>query len=719
MIRAGRPGSLLSIFMLFSSVYGGTGCGLLVSGTSTCQNDDECSTGQRCQDGVCVVSSQAVDAGTADAPALDAAVSDSTALDAAAVDVSTPDVAAADGAAADGAAPDGAASDASASDLTTPDSTVLPDSSVADAQLADTSMPDSGAPSITLFEADPPVVEWGDTVVLRWQSSGADGCAIDGDAVSATSGSWSVPSVEAAHTFVLECANASVTVRREVEVTITCDQTSVAYAPSDPIISGAELEAMTATVSGCFSVVGLLRIEGSDLTDLSALAGLVEIRGGLEIHDNAGLLSLAGLESLQAVRVGGGHLGHLHIGRYDEGVQGNPGLMSLEALGGLREVEGNLDIEYNYELTGLRGLDELRSIGLNFAVGYSDQIEDLHGLGRLTSVGQTFRLTGLDGLTSLDGLGPLSTVGWLLRLEYIESLANIDALASLTEILGLSVVEAPQITALTPLQNLIEPMDRITLINTGLSDLDPLSGRFEADIRFIYIANNPALQQIDALSSVFRVSGDPVECVGWNRANHRCSGSVVIMNNPSLSSLSGLGNLNVVGVELHLENNSALTSLDGLDNLDSVGGSLTIAHHQSLGSFEALERLGTVGEGLTVSENPILRDPPAPADLYFIGGPLIISENTALTSLSVLANLEELGGDLVIAGNLGLEMFAFPVDVIFGGDDFIVRDNTSLPRQQACKLSQDWTGDDGCTLQTEGAVVYQICGNGEGAVPCP
>jgi hypothetical protein len=102
--------------------------------------------------------------------------------------------------------------------------------------------------------------------------------------------------------------------------------------------------------------------DNPQLRDLSGLSELTEVSGQLEIHGNAVLQSLAGLNSL--VNVGGVEM------------SGNPELRAVSALSGLTTIRaGGLHITNNPELSieeGLRVCSSARSINGSVHMVFSD-----------------------------------------------------------------------------------------------------------------------------------------------------------------------------------------------------------------------------------------------------------------------------------------------------------------------------------------------------------
>jgi hypothetical protein len=109
-------------------------------------------------------------------------------------------------------------------------------------------------------------------------------------------------------------------------------------------------------------------------------------------------------------------------------------------------------------------------------------------------------------------------------------------------------------------------------------------------------------------------------------------GVYLAVGNPALTSLTGLDNLTSIGGDLNIFCNDALTSLTGLEGLNSIGGDLWIVRNNALTSITGLEGLSSIGGGLEIGS-------------YMFGG------NDALTSLTGLDNVTTIGGDLVIKNN--------------------------------------------------------------------
>lgn len=142
-------------------------------------------------------------------------------------------------------------------------------------------------------------------------------------------------------------------------------------------------------------VAGTLRIQdgGARLTDLGMLSSLTHA-GGLEIHANAALSSLEGLEGLSFLADDDLLLTH------------NPSLIRLEGLANLSTVPGSVTIDGKDGLVDLRGLEQLTDIGSHLSVG---------------------EFSGNPSLERLDGLEGVRTVGGVLWINYNDLLTDVTA----------------------------------------------------------------------------------------------------------------------------------------------------------------------------------------------------------------------------------------------------------------------------------------------------
>ena len=144
----------------------------------------------------------------------------------------------------------------------------------------------------------------------------------------------------------------------------------------------------------------------------------------------------------------------------------------------------------------------------------------------------------------------------------------------------------------------------------------------------------------------------------------------------SVTDLSGLSELEVVTAELRIESTTALTSLQGLENLVGVG-TLIILSNQQLTSLSGLDRLATVINSMFVTRNPRLTSLEGLGSLVGIRGSLTISNNQALTSLDGLESFTTIG-NLIVQNNTQLINVNALANLSLVLGTFDVRFNTRL-----------------------------------------
>jgi hypothetical protein len=183
----------------------------------------------------------------------------------------------------------------------------------------------------------------------------------------------------------------------------------------------------------CSSVAGGLRIEGSELASLDALANLTRVSGALVISHNAQLTELAGLQNLRSV--------------------------------------GSLEIRSNPELSSLAGLESLE-VSRRVSIVENPSLRHLNGLTRLTRLSSL--VLSKNGLYRTSGLEGLREVGDLVIAQnrYLISLAGLK---NLTRARSVSIRENRRICAQSGL------LPQLTQVD-GRLELNANSGLFAADL---------------------------------------------------------------------------------------------------------------------------------------------------------------------------------------------------------------------------------------------
>lgn len=173
------------------------------------------------------------------------------------------------------------------------------------------------------------------------------------------------------------------------------------------------------------------------------------------------------------------------------------------------------------------------------------------------------------------------------------------------------------------------------------SDLAALAGHEEVTGDLIIAGT--AIDNLDALESLVAVRGD-----------------LRLVDNQTLSDITGLANLEWVGERLVVERCPQLEDLEGLESLAAVGLSLIVRNNDGLERVSGADSLSWVGFELVVEENPVLEQMAQwgnTVSFFGTGGNLIVSGNAMLPTCEVQYLREEVqghgfSGDVCIVDNL-------------------------------------------------------------------
>ena len=183
----------------------------------------------------------------------------------------------------------------------------------------------------------------------------------------------------------------------------------------------------------------------------------------------------------------------------------------------------------------------------------------------------------------------------------------------------------------------------------------------------VYISEDGVynLDSLYVLDSVYSMSIYYTNITHLNGlSNIRFFDNLIIAQNPHLTDISGLHNVNKITFGLGISDNDSLVSLNGLNNLDSVG-ILAIGNNLMLNDIQALSSLKSVGDWLYIFENDKLIDFSAfnslqelGSDTSFSAGRLTIANNNSVVDLGGFENLKDnkkWGLDISISGNRSLK----------------------------------------------------------------
>lgn len=141
-----------------------------------------------------------------------------------------------------------------------------------------------------------------------------------------------------------------------------------------------ESEADLAALDGVRAVEGELQVNRTSFTTLDFLGCIEEVGGELTIFGNAALVDVSGLDQLR-------HAGASVV--FSE----NTAITELSGLESLTEISGSLVIQGNAQLTGLSGLQQLHTIGGALTIRENDALLHIDGLRGLRTLGTLFAVT--------------------------------------------------------------------------------------------------------------------------------------------------------------------------------------------------------------------------------------------------------------------------------------------------------------------------------------
>ena len=146
----------------------------------------------------------------------------------------------------------------------------------------------------------------------------------------------------------------------------------------------------------------------------------------------------------------------------------------------------------------------------------------------------------------------------------------------------------------------------------------------------------------------------------------------------SISSLTGLSQLNLLGGDLFIYRNDALSSLTGLENITSISGRFFVADNAALASLMGCHNLISVEEGITIGNNDLLTDFTGLDNVASIAGYLRVYDNASLKNLIGLGSVTSIGAGLSIYNSPSLTSFSGLDNVVSVGSDVSVYNNAAL-----------------------------------------
>ena len=193
-------------------------------------------------------------------------------------------------------------------------------------------------------------------------------------------------------------------------------------------------------------------------------------------------------------------LGNLTIGN-NSGSSTPTDISNLSPLSNITQINGNLRVRLNPNLTNLSGLDNLQNVG---------------GLVQISS----------NGLTSLNGLTGLTSIGSSLGFSQNSQLNNLSALSNLTSIGGyLQLVLNNSLTSLDGLQN-IDPQTINSTIS-GINDIELISNS-----SLSMCANTAICEALFTYNASRTIVGNATGCNSTAQIQAACLALPVTWSNP-------------------------------------------------------------------------------------------------------------------------------------------------------------------------------------------
>ncbi|MGA9575458.1 MAG: HYR domain-containing protein, partial [Lysobacterales bacterium] len=289
-----------------------------------------------------------------------------------------------------------------------------------------------------------------------------------------------------------------------------------------------------------------------------------------------------------------------------------------------------------------------------------DDFQTNHGPGCDTIItGLTIDGASINDLTPLAGLTTISTVSPFSLNHKLQisntSLVSLAGLQNLSDVFWLNIsnnallIDTSALSSLTVTRGTLEIHS-----NALLANLDGFSGVTNLQAGALSLFNNPSLSDLGGLSNL-----------------NSTAGSLAIMNNDALANLDGLSALSHVASNISIQNNDILTSISGLSGLTNFTATLDFRFNPQLSSLDGISGV-TELSGLILNSNSSLENVDELAGLTTIGNQysdMLISNNDSLTNLDGLADLVSLDAGVEISDNNSLDACSALVTLLDPIDD--------------------------------------------------
>lgn len=353
----------------------------------------------------------------------------------------------------------------------------------------------------------------------------------------------------------------------------------------------AEADAEALCAGGAVALRGSVEVYETELTDLTSLGCICSVRYDVLVHDNAGLTSLDGLQTLTddvwSLEISANAVTSLDpldgvTATHEARISGEPDLTSLAGLHVSSWLNMGLVINDCDSLVDLEGIEGLDRVGSYVIVADNDALASLAGLGELTDT-DFLTLRGNASLRDLRGIGAMRLLYNLnVRGTSLESLAGLE---SLEEIGLIQIIDDASLTSLDALAP--TTLWNLNLQNSALRDLRGLDAVTELEI--LRIGNNPDLVDLSGLGAVESVNVE-----------------FTLNDNAVLEALAGLEAVSTIDTTLVLQSNALLEDVTALHGVESVSSAVFVQYNPSLSSADAqalVDAIGSIGGPTYVSDN--------------------------------------------------------------------------------------------------------------------
>lgn len=342
---------------------------------------------------------------------------------------------------------------------------------------------------------------------------------------------------------------------------------------------------------GNYTVINNLFIENTDLTDLSLLVNLKEVKGGIYIKNNKNLNNLNGLDSLKIA--------------HSISIIKNENLKSIKALSSLKN-SSLINISENSQLRNLQGLENIRGqIKGGITLYENRKLRDISALSNISECGEiSFSYCPIKEVKFPILTKVHSKI--YLALNFLEVLEfnNLDSITNGGLIIwGSTLTSINGFAKLTYIEHQLEISQNNYLNSIELNHLQ--------EIGWLNMYSNFMLKSIKGFKNLKKLSSiSLLENKNLRElVNLRIDevSSIKIKRNPKLLNLNFLSDMKTTKCkDVEINENLSLRSLKGLEKIEIIDHNLTICYNDSLSSVSSLKNLQVVGNCCEIIDNSLL-----------------------------------------------------------------------------------------------------------------